>query len=110
MADTVRTGCHVREEAALAEYTTLCLGGAGRWAAQGPVELMLAPGAAGDLVVASCVGDGLAGLQCLSGTPGRAAPTPIQNVGAYGQEVAERITSVRVYDRARRAVTDLAGA
>src|SRR5262249_17406143 len=76
----------------------------------GPVELTVAAGEGWDAGGAGGVGEGLAGLECLSGIPGRAGATPIQNVGAYGQEVAERIISVRVYDRARRAVTDLAGA
>src|SRR2546430_2549373 len=79
-------------------------------AGQGPVELTVAAGEDWDAVVAGCVGEGLAGVECLSGIPGRAGATPIQNVGAYGQDVAERIISVRVYDRVRRAVTDLAGA
>jgi UDP-N-acetylmuramate dehydrogenase len=52
-----------------------------------------------DAVVAWAVAAGLAGLECLSGIPGLAGATPIQNVGAYGQEVAETITSVRTYDR-----------
>jgi UDP-N-acetylmuramate dehydrogenase len=52
-----------------------------------------------DTVVAWTVAAGLAGLECLSGIPGRAGATPIQNVGAYGQEVAETITEVRTYDR-----------
>ena len=43
--------------------------------------------------------DGLAGFECLSGIPGSVGATPIQNVGAYGQEVAETIVSVRAYDR-----------
>jgi len=73
-------------------------------------ELTVAAGEDWDVVVAGCVGEGLAGLECLSGIPGCAGATPIQNVGAYGQEVAERIISVRVYDRERRAVTDLTGA
>jgi UDP-N-acetylmuramate dehydrogenase len=60
-----------------------------------------------DAVVASCVAEGLAGLECLSGIPGRAGATPIQNVGAYGQEVAETITLVRAYDRARGDVVEL---
>src|SRR5215475_10463788 len=77
---------------------------------QDMVELMAAAGEDWDAVVAACVGEGLAGLECLSGIPGRAGATPIQNVGAYGQEVAERIISVRVYDRDRGAVLDLAGA
>jgi UDP-N-acetylmuramate dehydrogenase len=52
-----------------------------------------------DAVVAWTVAAGLAGLECLSGIPGLAGATPIQNVGAYGQEVADTITTVRTYDR-----------
>jgi UDP-N-acetylmuramate dehydrogenase len=52
-----------------------------------------------DELVAATVAEGLAGLECLSGIPGSAGATPIQNVGAYGQEVAETIAAVRVYDR-----------
>jgi len=77
---------------------------------QDVVELTVAAGEDWDAVVAGCVASGLAGLECMSGIPGRTGATPIQNVGAYGQEVAERISSVRVYDRERGAVTDLAGA
>ena len=44
----------------------------------------------------------LAGLECLSGIPGLTGATPIQNVGAYGQEVADTITRVRAYDRVTR--------
>jgi UDP-N-acetylmuramate dehydrogenase len=58
-----------------------------------------------DLVAATLV-EGLAGLECLSGIPGSAGATPIQNVGAYGQEVAETVVAVRAYDRRRgEAVT-----
>src|SRR4029078_4286134 len=46
------------------------------------------------------VAEGLAGVECLSGIPGSVGATPIQNVGAYGQEVAETIRSARVLDRA----------
>jgi UDP-N-acetylmuramate dehydrogenase len=59
----------------------------------------VAAGEPWDDVVAASVARGYAGLECLSGIPGSAGATPIQNVGAYGQEVAETITSVRVYDR-----------
>jgi UDP-N-acetylmuramate dehydrogenase len=45
------------------------------------------------------VAEGLAGLECLSGIPGTAGATPIQNVGAYGQEVADTISQVEVLDR-----------
>jgi UDP-N-acetylmuramate dehydrogenase len=73
----------------------------------GPAGLTVAAGEDWDALVAACVDEGLAGLECLSGIPGRAGATPIQNVGAYGQEVAETITSVRVYDRVGGQVRDL---
>ncbi|HEV3291932.1 MAG TPA: UDP-N-acetylmuramate dehydrogenase [Streptosporangiaceae bacterium] len=76
----------------------------------GDAGLTVAAGEDWDAVVAGCVDDGLAGLECLSGIPGRAGATPIQNVGAYGQEVAGAITSVRVYDRADGQVRELAAA
>jgi UDP-N-acetylmuramate dehydrogenase len=65
----------------------------------GVIDLTVAAGADWDNVVAASVAEGLAGLESLSGIPGRAGATPIQNVGAYGREVAEVITQVRVYDR-----------
>jgi UDP-N-acetylmuramate dehydrogenase len=65
----------------------------------GRVAVTAVAGEDWDDVVAGAVAHGLAGLECLSGIPGRAGATPIQNVGAYGQEVAEAITSVRVFDR-----------
>ncbi|HEY0700795.1 MAG TPA: UDP-N-acetylmuramate dehydrogenase [Micromonospora sp.] len=52
-----------------------------------------------DDLVAETVRAGWAGLECLSGIPGSAGATPIQNVGAYGQEVAETVTGVEVHDR-----------
>jgi UDP-N-acetylmuramate dehydrogenase len=61
-----------------------------------------------DDVVAFCVERGFAGIECLSGVPGSAGATPIQNVGAYGQEVAETIRSVRVLDRQTDSVVELA--
>ena len=75
----------------------------------GRVTVTVAAGEDWDTVVASCVAGGLAGLECLSGIPGLAGATPIQNVGAYGQEVAETITLVHAYDRARGEVVELAG-
>ena len=62
-------------------------------------RVTVAAGEDWDAVVARTVAEGLAGLECLSGIPGLAGATPIQNVGAYGQEVSETITQVRVYDR-----------
>lgn len=58
--------------------------------------------AAGEIwtdVVARTVEAGLAGIECLAGIPGSAGATPIQNVGAYGQEVSSTITEVVAYDR-----------
>jgi UDP-N-acetylmuramate dehydrogenase len=52
-----------------------------------------------DDLVARCVDEGWSGLECLSGIPGLAGATPIQNVGAYGQEVKDTVTHVRVLDR-----------
>ncbi|MGI8622344.1 MAG: UDP-N-acetylmuramate dehydrogenase [Solirubrobacteraceae bacterium] len=70
-------------------------------------RLTVAAGEPWDAFVAACVADGLAGVECLSGIPGSTGATPIQNVGAYGQEVAETVLRVRVYDRERDAVEDL---
>ena len=53
---------------------------------------------------------GRAGVECLSGIPGSVGATPIQNVGAYGQEVAETVVSVRAYDRDAGAVEELPAA
>ncbi|RRR99345.1 UDP-N-acetylmuramate dehydrogenase [Glycomyces terrestris] len=47
-----------------------------------------------------------AGVECLSGIPGSVGATPIQNVGAYGQEVAQTIESVRVWDRQTNEIRD----
>ncbi|MGH3220279.1 MAG: UDP-N-acetylmuramate dehydrogenase [Streptosporangiaceae bacterium] len=64
-----------------------------------PGLLTAAAGEEWDAVVAGAIAAGLSGLECLSGIPGLAGATPIQNVGAYGQEVAQVITEVRAYDR-----------
>ncbi|MEU9074955.1 UDP-N-acetylmuramate dehydrogenase [Kitasatospora sp. NPDC048538] len=53
---------------------------------------------------------GLAGIEFLAGIPGSAGATPVQNVGAYGQEVAQSITEVVAYDRAADRVVTLTGA
>jgi UDP-N-acetylmuramate dehydrogenase len=63
-----------------------------------------------DGFVARAVAEGWAGLECLSGIPGDVGATPIQNVGAYGQEVSETIAEVRVLERATGAAAVLAGA
>jgi UDP-N-acetylmuramate dehydrogenase len=60
-----------------------------------------------DPFVAGCVGEELAGVECLSGIPGSVGATPIQNVGAYGQEVSQTIVSVRALDRRSGEVAEL---
>ncbi|GLF97526.1 UDP-N-acetylmuramate dehydrogenase [Streptomyces yaizuensis] len=62
-------------------------------------ELELAAGEVWTDAVARAVAAGLAGIECLAGIPGSAGATPIQNVGAYGQEVSSTITEVVAYDR-----------
>jgi UDP-N-acetylmuramate dehydrogenase len=71
------------------------------------VALEAAAGEQWDPLVARCVADGVEGVECLAGIPGSVGATPIQNVGAYGQEVAETIVGVRVLDRARGVVEEL---
>lgn len=71
------------------------------------VTLEVAAGEPWDEVVLRCVQEGLVGVECLSGIPGTTGATPIQNVGAYGQEVAHTIASVRTYDRERGDVVEL---
>lgn len=70
---------------------TLCAGAGENW----------------DAVVALAVSHNCAGIECLSGIPGTAGGTPVQNVGAYGQEVAETITSVRVLEIATGKILEL---
>ncbi|MEA2457925.1 MAG: UDP-N-acetylmuramate dehydrogenase [Thermoleophilaceae bacterium] len=60
-----------------------------------------------DPLVERCVHGRLAGIECLSGIPGSTGATPIQNVGAYGQDVSETIVRVRVLDRLTGAVEEL---
>lgn len=63
-----------------------------------------------DKLVAYSVEHNCAGIECMSGIPGTVGGTPVQNVGAYGQEVAETIKSVRVIDRNSGERTDLSNA
>lgn len=61
-------------------------------------------GAIWDEVVAASINAGLGGLECLSGIPGSAGATPVQNVGAYGAEIADVLTRVQLLDRSTGAV------
>ena len=74
------------------------------------VELRVAAGQPWDAVVSRSVAEGWAGVEALSGIPGSTGATPMQNVGAYGQEVAETITSVRAWDRQDARVRTLGAA
>ena len=65
-------------------------------------SLRVAAGEPWDDLVARTVAERLAGMEALSGIPGSTGATPVQNVGAYGQEVAQTITAVRVHDRAEK--------
>ena len=63
-----------------------------------------------DTFVAEAVADNCAGIECLSGIPGSVGGTPVQNVGAYGQEVAETIESVEAFDTEERQTVVLPNA
>ena len=76
----------------------------------GGVSLRVAAGEDWDALVARAVTEGWSGIEALSGIPGYAGSTPIQNVGAYGQEVAATIAQVRVWDRHTRSVRTIANA
>src|SRR5213080_3265857 len=60
-----------------------------------------------DSFVAHCVSRNWAGVECLSGIPGSVGGTPVQNVGAYGQEISEVLLSVRAYDRSADRIVEL---
>jgi UDP-N-acetylmuramate dehydrogenase len=60
-----------------------------------------------DSVVSHAVAQNYAGIECLAGIPGTVGGTPVQNVGAYGQEVSETIVAVRAIDLASLAAKDL---
>jgi UDP-N-acetylmuramate dehydrogenase len=63
------------------------------------VDVLVEAGAVWDELVAHAVAEGWSGIEALSGIPGSVGATPIQNVGAYGQEVADVVTAVRTWDR-----------
>lgn len=71
------------------------------------VLLRVGAGEEWDALVARCVDEGFSGLECLSGIPGLAGSTPIQNVGAYGCEVGDCLVSVHVLDRGTGSFSEL---
>ncbi len=151
----------VREEVALAPYTTFGIGGPARWFAEAEDEasaveavrfarergvplfvlgggsnvlaadegfpglvlhvalrgveqdgnhFRVAAGENWDQFVSLAVERGLGGIECLAGIPGTVGGTPVQNVGAYGQEVSSTIVSVRVLDLERLSFAELPAA
>jgi UDP-N-acetylmuramate dehydrogenase len=72
------------------------------------IDVSVGAGEPWDAFVARSVERGWAGLECLSGIPGQVGATPIQNVGAYGQEVGAALLSVDVYDTTAGFRTSLA--
>lgn len=73
----------------------------------GAAYVHAAAGEPWDSVVSRSVSEGLAGLECLSGIPGDTGAAPIQNIGAYGQDVSETIVSVRAVDRTTGHIVEL---
>ena len=74
------------------------------------VRVRMAAGQDWDEAVAFTVGQGLTGLEALSGIPGSAGATPVQNVGAYGADVSHTLTSVQAWDRAAGDLVTLTAA
>jgi UDP-N-acetylmuramate dehydrogenase len=91
------TVVHVAARGVVAEED----GCAGAW-------VRLAAGEPWDDVVALAVARGWIGIEALAGIPGAVGATPVQNVGAYGQEVGDTLARVEVYDRVARALATLA--
>ncbi|ARU45431.1 UDP-N-acetylmuramate dehydrogenase [Corynebacterium silvaticum] len=73
-------------------------------------RLVVDAGAVWDDVVAFAVDAGLGGIECLSGIPGSAGATPVQNVGAYGAEIADVLVSVELLDRGTGEVSEVPAA
>jgi len=88
----------VADEGVVALVARIALHGVASREVNGAVELTAAAGEPWDDLVRASVERGWAGLECLSGIPGLVGATPIQNVGAYGQEVSDTVTTVRVLD------------
>ena len=76
----------------------------------GGALVTVAAGEGWDDLVARAVDEGWSGVEALSGIPGSVGATPIQNVGAYGQEVADTIARVRTWDRRNGAIRTYAAA
>ena len=73
-------------------------------------SVTVAAGESWDALVERAAMEGWAGLEALSGIPGLTGATPVQNVGAYGQEVSATLARLRTYDRDERAIRTFAAA
>jgi UDP-N-acetylmuramate dehydrogenase len=71
------------------------------------VSVTVQAGESWEDLVARAVAEELTGIECLAGIPGLAGATPVQNVGAYGQEVAETVVAVTAWDRERGELREL---
>ena len=71
------------------------------------IDVHAAAGEPWDELVAHCVAEGLTGVECLSGIPGSVGAAPLQNIGAYGQQVGDVVEQVRAFDRASGQVVVL---
>jgi UDP-N-acetylmuramate dehydrogenase len=76
---------------------------------EGKILFDAGAGESWDRFVSHAVAAGCAGVECLSGIPGSVGGTPVQNVGAYGQEVSETIDSVEAFDLKDGQVRELCG-
>lgn len=74
----------------------------------GGADVVVSAGAIWDEFVVRAVVEGWSGVEALSGIPGSVGATPVQNVGAYGQEVGDVLAFVRTWDRARGAIRTFA--
>ena len=88
----------------------VALGGIRILEPDGESAIGVAAGENWDEFVKWCVERDLAGIECLSGIPGTAGGTPIQNVGAYGAQISDTAQSVRVLDRIDLSVCELSAA
>jgi UDP-N-acetylmuramate dehydrogenase len=79
-------------------------------ARDGAGEFYVGAGESWDGFVSEAIAEGCAGIECLAGIPGSVGGTPVQNVGAYGQEVSETIISVHGFDRLHGHFVDLTNA
>jgi UDP-N-acetylmuramate dehydrogenase len=88
----------------------ITIGGVSQHTSDSKIVFEVGSGEEWDPFVEMTVDQHCAGLECLSGIPGLLGGTPVQNVGAYGQEVSSTIRTVRVIDRATRDIKTLSNA